>query len=204
GEEAGLVRAGRVGAEADAVLGDHRRLRTAAAAVHRAIVEALLLLHVLLGEAVDAGAGEVHAQRLVYPLAVAPHAGAEELHHQQVVIAVHHQAGPAIAFGMHHAPGIGDLVQLQHLAAQAHRRAGPALEPRGIHVHGRVGPQDAQGDARMAVVGAAADELAIHVEGLDDLARARPGRRLLHDLLEDPGVAGTPGVLQLYGGVGIH
>src|SRR5690606_34674954 len=67
GEEAGLVRTGRVGAEADAVLGDHRRLRRATPAVHRAVVEALLLLHVLLGEAVDAGAGEVHAQRLVYP-----------------------------------------------------------------------------------------------------------------------------------------
>src|SRR5690606_14118212 len=205
GEEAGLVRAGRVGAEAHAMLGDHRRLRRTAPAVDRAVVEALLLLHMVLGEAVDPRAGEVHPQGLVDPLAVAPHAGAEELHHQQVVVAVHHQAGQAVALGVDHAPGVGDLVQLQHLPAQGHGVADAALEPGRVHRDVRVGLEDAQGDARVAVVEAAADELAIDVEGIDDLAGAQPGGRLLHDLLEDPGVAGTPGVLQLNGGVGgIH
>src|SRR5690606_27567457 len=205
GEEAGLVRPGRVGAEADPVLGDDGRLRRAATAVHRAVVEALLLLHVVLGEAVDARAGELRLQRGVDPLAVAPHAGAEELHHQQVVVAVHHQAGEAVALGVDHAPGIGHLVQLQHLAAQGHGLADPAREPVRVHRHRRVGLQDAQGDARVAVVEAAADELAVHVVGVDDLTRARPLGRLLDKLLEDRGMAGTPRVLQPHGGVGgIH
>src|SRR5690606_30375232 len=68
----------------------------------------------------------------------------------------------------------------------------------------RIGLQQAQGDARVAVVEATADELAIDVEGIHDLAGPQARGRLLHDLLEDPGVAGTPGVLQLDGGVGIH
>src|SRR5690606_14950064 len=69
----------------------------------------------------------------------------------------------------------------------------------------RIGLQQAQGDARVAVVEATADELAIDVEGIHDLAGAQARGRLLHDVLEDPGVAGTPAVLQLDGGVGgIH
>src|SRR5512138_3783088 len=54
GEEAGLVRASRVGTEADAVLGDDRRLGTGGFAE----VERLLLLHVLVGQGMEATAGE--------------------------------------------------------------------------------------------------------------------------------------------------
>src|SRR3546814_6916515 len=80
GEEAGLVRAGGVGAELHAVLGDDRRRRgLRALAVPGLEVERLLLLHVLVGEGVEAAAGELRAQRVVDPLAVAEHAGTEEI-----------------------------------------------------------------------------------------------------------------------------
>ena len=73
GEEAGLVRA----------RGATRKrmpcsvMIAGAAGSRAAAVERLLLLHVLLGEPVEAAAGEMRAQRLVDPLAVAEHAGAK-------------------------------------------------------------------------------------------------------------------------------
>jgi hypothetical protein len=76
-KKAGLVRARGIGAEAHAELGDDRGLRRFGAAV----VERLLLLHVLVGRGVEAAAGELRAQRLVDPFAIAERAGAEELDH---------------------------------------------------------------------------------------------------------------------------
>jgi hypothetical protein len=78
---------------------------------------------VLVGEAVEAATRELLAQGVVDPLAVAEHAGGEELDHHQVAVAVHHQAGQAVAFAVHHAPGVGHRVELQHLTAQRHRWA---------------------------------------------------------------------------------
>jgi hypothetical protein len=102
-----LCAPGRVGAELHAVLGDDgRRDRLAAAAAPGPEVEAFLLLHVLVGERVQAAARELRAQRFVDPLAVAVHAGGEELHHQQVAVTVHHQPGQAVALAVDHAPGI--------------------------------------------------------------------------------------------------
>src|SRR3546814_18822345 len=78
-EEAGLVRAGGVGAELHAGLGDDRRRRgLRALAVPGLEVERLLLLHVLVGEGVESAAGELRAQRFVDPLPCAAHAGAAD------------------------------------------------------------------------------------------------------------------------------
>ena len=98
-------------------------------------VEAFLLLHVLVGEAVEAAAGEVLAQRVEDRFAVAQRAGAEELDHEQVVVAVHHQPADAVALAVDHAPGVGDLVQLEDVAAQRDRLADLAREPGGVDRH---------------------------------------------------------------------
>ena len=192
GEETGLVGTGRVGAELDAVLGDHRCFGGGIAVE----VEAFLLLHVLVGEAVEAAAGELLAQRVVDPLAVAEHAGGEELDHHQVAVAVDHQAGQAVAFAVHHAPGIGHRIELQHLTAQRHRLGDLAREPAGIDRHVRVGFEDAHGNARMPVVEPPANELAIDADHVDDGAGLGPDGRLLDQFLEDPRVAGTPRILE--------
>ena len=52
----------------------------------------------------------------------------EELDHEQVAVAVDHQAAQAVAFGMHHALGVGDVVELQHVAAQRDRLGDLARE----------------------------------------------------------------------------
>nr|CEH49290.1 hypothetical protein XACLD7_13960006 [Xanthomonas citri pv. citri] len=192
GEETGLVRTGRVGAELDAVLGDHRRFGGGVAVE----IEAFLLLHMFVGKAVEAAAGELFAQRLVDPFAVTEHAGGEELHHHQVAVAVHHQAGQAVAFAMHHAPGVGHAVELEPVAAQAHRCGDLAREPARVHRHRPVGFQDAHGNARMAVVEAAANPFPVHADHVDDAAGLGLGGGLFHQLLEDPRVAGAPGILE--------
>src|SRR3546814_21095647 len=68
----------------------------------------------LVGERVEAATGELRAQRLVDPFAVAEHPGTEELDHQQVGVAVKHQAAEAVALGMHYAPGNADRVEDRH------------------------------------------------------------------------------------------
>jgi hypothetical protein len=163
-----------------------------AGASGRAEVEALLLLHVLFGEAVEAAAGEVLAQRGVDPFAVAEHAGGEELHHQQVVVAVDDQAGQAVAFRVHHAPGVAALVQAQHVAAQGRGGADLAREPGRVDRLVRIGGEHAQGDARMAVVEAAADPGAGVVDDVDDAARLGLHGGLVDHLLEDPGMVRAP------------
>ena len=197
GEETGLVRAGRVGAEADAVFGDDRRRRR----LGTTEVERLLLLHVLVGEGVEAAARELLLQRVVDPFAMTEHAGAEELDHQQVGVTVDHQPGEAIAFRMHDAPGVGAVVELQQVAAQRRGRGDLAVEPGLVDGDIAVGFQDPQRDPRMAVVEAAADPLAIHADDLDDAAGFRLLRGLLHDLLEHPWMGGAPGIAEADGGV---
>src|SRR3546814_7963865 len=103
-----------VRSELHPVLGDDRRGRgRRAGAVPGLEVERLLLLHVLVGKRVEAAAGELRAQRVVDPLTVAEHAGAEELDHQQVGVSVDHQAGQAVAFAVDHAPGVGHRVEVR-------------------------------------------------------------------------------------------
>src|SRR3546814_11252064 len=88
-------------------------------------VERLLLLHVLVGEGVEAAAGELRAQRVVDPLAVAAHAATEELDHQQVGVSVDHHAGQSVAFAVDHAPIVGHRLDVADLAAPAHRYTDP-------------------------------------------------------------------------------
>src|SRR5690606_32967020 len=199
GEEAGLVGAGRVGAETDAVFGDDRGLGAGRAVE----VEALLLLHVLVGEGVEAAARELRPQRVHDPLAVAEHAGREVLQHQQVGVAVHHQAAQPVALAVHHAPGVAHLVQAQHVAAQRHRRRDLPREPAGVDRHVGMRLQDPHRDARVAVVEAAADPFAVHAHHVDDGpglgARVGP----VDQLLEDPRMAGPPGVAQADHGQGV-
>ncbi|MNS80623.1 hypothetical protein D3C72_1143120 [compost metagenome] len=136
---------------------------------------------------------------------MAEHAGGEELHHHQVVVTVHHQAGQAVAFAVHHAPGVGHRIKLQHLTTQRHRLGDLAREPARIHRNLRVGFEDAYGNTRMPVVEATADELAIHADDVDEGAGLGPDGRLLDQFLEDPRVAGTPRVLEADNGKGgIH
>src|SRR5690606_36491932 len=164
-------------------------------------IEAFLLLHVLVGEAVEAAARELLAQRLVDPFAMAERAGAEEFDHQQIAIAVDHQAADPVALAVDHAPGIGDAVELQHLAAQGHGIGDLAREPAGIDRYVGMGFEDAHRDPRMPVVEAATDPVALDADHVDDAAGLGPLRRLFDQALEDPRVAGTPGVLQAYGRV---
>src|SRR3546814_17149821 len=115
-EEAGLVRAGGVGAELHAVLGDDRRRRgLRALAVPGLAVERLLLLHVLVGEGVEAASGELRAQRVADPLAVAEHAGTTELYPPQDGVSVDHQPGQPPAFTLAHPPGVGTRATAEDL-----------------------------------------------------------------------------------------
>ena len=198
-EESGLVRAGRIGAELQAVFADDGRLR----AQRGLVIEALLLLHVLVGEAVEAAAGKLAAQDIENPFAVAPGAGAEEFHHQQIIVAVHHQPAEAVAFAVHHPPGVADGIELEEFAAQAHSLADLAHEPAGIDRHVRVVLQHAQGDPRVAVVEAAADPGPVHPGHVHDAARLRPLRGFFDQPLEDPRVGGVPGVLEADQGQGL-
>src|SRR5690606_22247756 len=129
--------------------------------------------------------------------------GAEELDHEQVRVAVDHQAGQAVAFAVDHAPGVGHRVEVQHVAAQAHRFADAVCEPGCVDGDLRTGLEHAQGDARVAVVEAAADPSAVHAHHVDDAAGPGPLRRLVDQLLEDPRMAAAPGVAQVDGGDGL-
>src|SRR3546814_5499618 len=106
---------------------------------------------------------------VVDPLAVAEHAGTEELDHQQVGVSVDHQAGQAVAFAVDHAPGVGHRVEVEDLAAQAHRFADPVRKPGRVDRHVRDGLQHSQGDARVAVVETARSEE--HTSELQSLMR---------------------------------
>src|SRR5690606_40627452 len=121
----------------------------------------------------------------------------------QVVVAVHDQAAQAVALAVDHAPGVAGVVQAQHLATQVHGLGDPAREPGGVDRHVRIGLEDAQGDARVAVVEAASDPGPIHAHDVDDAAGLDPLGRLLDQALEDPRVAGAPGVAQADGGEGV-
>src|SRR5690606_18270221 len=195
GEETGLVRPGRVGAELHPVLGDQRRWRgRRAAAGETAEVETLLLLHVLVGKAVEAAAGELFAQRVHDPFAVAERAGTEVFQHQQVAVAVDHQPADAVALAVEYTPGVGHLVELEHVAAQRNRGGDLAAEPAGVDDRGRVAVEHPQGDARMAVVETTADPLAVDPDHLDDRARLGALRGLVDQPLEDPRMGRFPGI----------
>jgi len=132
-----------------------------------------------------------------------PRAGAEEFDHDEVVVAVDHQAADAIALAVEHAPGIRHVIELEEIAAQVRRFADLAREPRGIDRDVRVGLEHAQGDARMAVVETAPDPGSVHTRDVDDAARLGPLRGLFDQPLEDPRVGGMPGVLEADGGNGV-
>jgi hypothetical protein len=97
---------------------------------------------------------------------------------------------------MHDAPGVAHLVELQDLAAQAHRLADLAREPAGIDFDFGIRLEDAHGDARVAVVEAAADPVAFHADHVDDAARLGPHGGLFDEFLENPGMRGPPGIAQ--------
>src|SRR5690606_39902313 len=136
-------------------------------------------------------------------LAVEQRAVAEEREHHQVVIADHDHTAAAVGLAVDHPPGVGNRVQAHHLPARPDGAGDGAGEPSGVHRHVRIGFQDPQRDARVAVVEAAADPGPIDADHVDD--RTGPGalRGLLDQSLEDPGVGGFPGVFQAYDGVGV-
>ena len=86
------------------------------------------------------------------------------------------EAGQAVAFGMDQAIRVGDRVELEHVAAQRDRFADLAREERLVDRLVGIGGQHAQRDARMAVVEAAAGEIAFAVDDLDDAAGLRAAR----------------------------
>src|SRR5690606_7791852 len=106
-------------------------------------------------------------------------------------------------FAVDDAPGVGHRIEVQHVAAQAHRFADAVREPGRIDGNVGIGFEHAQGDARVAVVETAADPGAVGADHVDDAAGSGPLRGLVHQLLEDPRVAAAPRVAQADGGDGI-
>ena len=66
--------------------------------------------------------------------------------------------------------GVGDGVESEPVAAQFDGPADPAGEEGVVHRLGRVGGEDAETDARMTVVEAAAGPLAVAVDHVHDAA----------------------------------
>ena len=95
-----------------------------------------------------------------------------------VAEAVDDQAAQPVALGMDEAVGVGDGVELRATSRRsATACADPAGEEGGVDRLVGVGGQHAQGDARVAVVEAAADPLAVAVEDVHDAARRQALRR---------------------------
>jgi hypothetical protein len=82
-------------------------------------VEALLLLHMILGEHVGLRTGEVIEQAAFDHVALLDHAGRKEFDDERIGKAVDDEPRQAIALGMDDAIGIGDRVELQGVAPQA-------------------------------------------------------------------------------------
>ena len=176
-------------AEADAVFRDDFRRRR----FRRPTVERLLFLNVLLGEPVETGVGVVNRQSRLDGVAKAVHAGGEKLQHDDRAEAVHHETAQSVAFGMDEAIGVGHGVEAEPAAAQLD---GPAEAMREKGVVDRlvtIGGEDAEGDARMAVVEAAADPLAVAVDHVHDAAGRDAHGRLLDHFLKDPRMRRPPG-----------
>ena len=193
-KEAGLVLAARRDAEAHAVLADdlgRRRFR-------RPAIERFLLLDVLLGEPVESAVGKVAREGRLDGRPEAIHAGGEELQHDQRPEAIDDQAAQAVALGMDQAIGVGDGVEAEPVAAQSDGLAEAAGEEGVVDRLVRIAGQHAQGDARMAVVEAAADPLPVAVENVHDAAGRQARGRLLDHLLEDPRMRRTAGDFQAH------
>ncbi len=171
GEETGLVAVARRGVKTQAVLVHFNRL----GCLGRAAVERFLLLHVGFGKPVQARAGEVTQQRGMDRLAETPHARGEVFDHQDVGIAVDHQAGEAIAFAVHYAPCIAYAIKLQPLLAQCHGAIDACGDPLGIDGFGRVGGEQAQRDAGVPVPEPAPHEATLGVLHIDHAAGRQAG-----------------------------
>ena len=129
-------------------------------------------------------------------------AGREKFDDEQVAVTIHHQAGKPVAFRMHDAPGVAHFIETQQVAAQGDRSANAGGEEGLVHRLVGVFGQHAQGDARMAVVEAAADPGPGDVDDVHDGAGLGLGDRLFHHLLEDPGVVRAALDLQANDGQG--
>ena len=186
-EEAGLVLAARGHPEADAMLGDRLWRR----GLGRPAVERFLLLHVLLGEPVKSARRVVLLQDGLDDRPEAVHARGEELQHQQRSEAIDDQAAQAVALGMHQAIGVADGVETEPAAAQLDGALQAAAEEGLVDGFLGLAGQHAQGDARMAVIEAAADPVAVAIEDIHDAAGRQPCSRFLDHFLEDPRMAGA-------------
>ena len=176
-------------------------------AAGRAEVEAFLLLHVLFGERIDVRVRENARAAAPDQVALAEHAGREIFDHERVGEAVDDEAREAVAFGMDQAVRVGRRVELQHVAAQRDGFADLAREESLVDRLVGIGRQHAQRDARMAVVEAAAGEIAFAIDDLDDAAGLRAHGGFLDHLLEDPGMRRAALGLEMddgEGGVLVH
>ena len=93
-----------------------------------------------------------------------------------VAEAIDDQPAQPVALGMDEAIGVGDGVESEPVAAQRDGRGDAAGEEGVVDGFVRIAGQHAQGDARMAVVEAAADPLAVAVDDVHDAA-GRQARR---------------------------
>src|SRR6185437_3227622 len=81
---------------------------------------------------------------------------------------------------------------LENVAAKCHGGRQLSGEVAGVDGFIRVAGEQAEGDARVAVVEAAAHPLPAALVDVDDGAGSNSRRRLLDHLLEDPGMRRTP------------
>src|SRR5438132_5818060 len=100
-------------------------------------------------------------QGILEQLANLEHPGREELQHDHAAEAIDYQPAQAIALGVDQAISISDSIETEPLAAQLDAACNPASEESGVNRFVRVHRQDAQRDARMAVVEAPPGPLAV-------------------------------------------
>src|SRR6266849_4730681 len=99
---------------------------------------------------------------------------------------------------MNQAIRIGDEIQMEPVTSQGDTALKAAGKKRTVDDFRGVVGQDAQGDARVAVVEATPHPLVLSIDDIHHAAARNPLGRLLDHLLKDPWVRRSPGDLQSY------
>ncbi len=188
--EAGLVAFGDVQGEAPAMFADGQLRGAIAAQPPRGGLQALQLPHAGIGAFVEPGEAGGLQQGVGDHGFPALGAGAGELRHQGVAVAVHDQAGQAVGLPVHQAHAVAvDREALPRPDRAVHGRG----EECGVDALRLVEAPGAGADARCGAEGGPRQEAAVrrlHPHGLPAVAAALGNGRF-----EDPGMAAQEGTL---------